>query len=58
MAKKIGFEVWSGNQVNVYDESNSYMFSQTVTLAEFMSSCVSVLKNGRTTIYNKRNVHK
>lgn len=58
MAKKIGFVVQSGNQVKVYDENNSYMFPQTGTLTGFTSTCVSVLKNGRTTVYGNRNVHK
>ena len=58
MAKKIGFAVQSGNQVKVYDENNSYMFSQTGFLASFTPSTVAVTKNGRTSVYDNRNCHK
>lgn len=58
MAKKIGFAVQSGNQVKVYDEDNSYMFSQSGSLAGFTPSSVAVTKNGRTSVYDNRNCHK
>ena len=58
MAKKIGFAVQSGNQVKVYDENNSYMFSQTGFLAGYTPSSVAVTKNGRTSVYDNRNCYK
>ncbi len=58
MAKKIGFAVQSGKQVKVYDENNSYMFSQSGFLAGFTPTSVAVTKDGKTSIYDNRNCHK